>query len=116
MAKVKKTKTARKVASVKKAKTRAPVDDHAVFDEGHTADDNARSGSINKMTQKWNALYRKAKDVDAAPYSMKKTFAPKTPIVHKVLGWGYVLANRNDRLEVLFKDGIKYLISNYKAE
>ena len=45
---------------------------------------------------------------------MKAVFEEKTAILHKVLGWGYILSNRNDRLEVLFKDGIKYLISNYK--
>jgi hypothetical protein len=45
---------------------------------------------------------------------MRGSFEERTAIVHKVLGWGYILANRNDRLEVLFKDGIKYLISNYK--
>jgi hypothetical protein len=36
-------------------------------------------------------------------------------LMHKVLGWGFVLSNLNDRLEVLFKDGIKVLISNYKS-
>lgn len=63
---------------------------------------------------KWNSLYKKAQQMDVKPYNMKAVFEEKTAIMHKVLGWGYILANRNDRLEVLFKDGIKYLISNYK--
>ena len=33
----------------------------------------------------------------------------------KVLGWGFILKNDNDRLEVLFETGIRMLISNYKS-
>jgi hypothetical protein len=66
------------------------------------------------MAAKWSQLYKKADSTETAPYNMKQVFAEKTAIIHKVLGWGYIMANRNDRLEVLFKDGIKYLISNYK--
>ncbi len=66
------------------------------------------------LSSKWNTLYKKAEQIEAKPYNMKAVFEEKTAITHKVLGWGYILANRNDRLEVLFKDGIKYLISNYK--
>lgn len=69
----------------------------------------------NQLSQKWSALYRKTQDVQAKPYNMRQSYEAKTPIMHKVLGWGYILTNRNDRLEVLFKDGIRYLISNYKA-
>lgn len=66
------------------------------------------------LAQKWTALFKKSDAIEAKPYNMKAIYNEKTAIVHKVLGWGYILANRNDRLEVLFKDGIKYLISNYK--
>src|SRR5262249_25539570 len=66
------------------------------------------------MAQKWTALFKKAETIESKPYNMKATYVEKTAIVHKILGWGYIMANRNDRLEVLFKDGIKYLISNYK--
>lgn len=66
------------------------------------------------LSGKWGTLYKKAEQIESKPYNMKAVFEEKTAIVHKVLGWGYILANRNDRLEVLFKDGIKYLISNYK--
>lgn len=66
------------------------------------------------MAQKWTSLYRKSESIEAKPYNMRQAFNEKTAIVHDVLGWGYILANRNDRLEVLFKDGIRYLISNYK--
>jgi len=69
--------------------------------------------AASALAQKWGALYKKAEQIDSKPYNMKSVFEERTAIVHKVLGWGYILANRNDRLEVLFKDGIKYLISNY---
>jgi hypothetical protein len=70
--------------------------------------------AASALAAKWATLYRKAEQIDAKPYNMKGIFEEKTAITHKVLGWGYILANRNDRLEVLFKDGIKHLISNYK--
>ena len=70
--------------------------------------------AASALAAKWATLYKKAEQIDAKPYNMKAVFEEKTAIVHKVLGWGYILANRNDRLEVLFKDGIKHLISNYK--
>lgn len=70
--------------------------------------------AVSALAQKWSALFKKSEQIEAKPYNMKSVFEEKTAIVHKVLGWGYILANRNDRLEVLFKDGIKYLISNYK--
>ncbi len=70
--------------------------------------------AASALAQKWISLFKKAEQIEAKPYNMKAVFEEKTAIVHKVLGWGYILANRNDRLEVLFKDGIKYLISNYK--
>jgi hypothetical protein len=70
--------------------------------------------STGPMAQKWTSLFKKAEAIESQPYNMRATYEEKTAIVHKILGWGYILANRNDRLEVLFKDGIKYLISNYK--
>jgi hypothetical protein len=70
--------------------------------------------AASALAQKWSTLYKRAEQIESKPYNMKAQFEEKTAIMHKVLGWGYILANRNDRLEVLFKDGIKYLISNYK--
>jgi hypothetical protein len=71
--------------------------------------------AANQLSAKWSSLYKKAESIEAKPYSMKSVYEEKTAILHKILGWGYILANKNDRLEVLFKDGIKYLISNYKS-
>lgn len=74
----------------------------------------AAEEAMGKLTGKWNSLFKKAEEIKAAPYSMKNSYESKTAIHHKILGWGYILENKNDRLEVLFKDGIKFLISNYK--
>ncbi len=70
--------------------------------------------ATSALAQKWSTLFKKSQQIESKPYNMKSSFEEKTAIVHKILGWGYILANRNDRLEVLFKDGIRYLISNYK--
>jgi hypothetical protein len=75
----------------------------------------AAAESLSKLGQKWTTLFKKFND-SAIPYNVSGSYEAKTPIMHKVLGWGYVLANKNDRLEVLFRDGIKYLISNYKRD
>ena len=100
----------RPAASVEKAAASAPAKAKA----RKISIDINPSEAASALSQKWNTLYKKAEQIDAKPYNMKAVFEEKTDIVHKVLGWGYILANRNDRLEVLFKDGIKYLISNYK--
>lgn len=71
--------------------------------------------AASALAAKWTALNKKSDQIESKPYNMKAVFEEKTAIVHKLLGWGYILANRNDRLEVLFKDGIKHLISNYKT-
>lgn len=64
---------------------------------------------------KWKELHDKYKGVKAVPYRMSETFEERTPLDHKVLGWGFILSVVNDRLEVLFETGIKQLISNYKS-
>lgn len=77
-------------------------------------DAHAGEGS-EALAQKWAALYRKSEQIEAKPYNMRSIYDEKTAIMHKVLGWGYILSNRNHRLEVLFEQGIKVLISNYKS-
>ncbi len=64
---------------------------------------------------KWADLFEKYKQVKPVNYSMRDAFEANQPIQHKVLGWGWVMSSENDRLEVLFKDGKKVLISNYKS-
>lgn len=64
---------------------------------------------------KWLEAYEKHKAEKPAPYDMKAQFESNRPIQHKILGWGWILSNENDRLEVLFKDGKRMLISNYQS-
>ncbi len=63
--------------------------------------------------QKWAQLFNKSKKLAPVDYKMSQKYEAETPILHKVLGWGFILSNQNDRLEVLFQDGVKVLISNY---
>lgn len=74
----------------------------------------ARAEALNEETKKWLELKEKHGKDKASHYSMSSSFEALTPIQHKVLGWGYILTNNNDRLEVLFETGKKVLISNYK--
>jgi hypothetical protein len=112
----KSAKTAAPVAgqAVEKAKKALAVAKNAKEKEKKASKQAPVIVATGPMAQKWTALFKKADAIESKPYNMKAAFNEKTAIVHKVLGWGYILANRNDRLEVLFKDGIKYLISNYK--
>lgn len=71
--------------------------------------------STPENKKKWRELREKFAKERAHVYSMSAQFEANQPIEHKVLGWGYILANNNDRLEVLFESGLKMLISNYKS-
>lgn len=71
-----------------------------------------RNGDLEAQ---WAQLKEKYKALKPAAYKMSESFEARTPILHKVLGWGFIITNQNDRLEVLFQQGIKFLISNYKA-
>ncbi len=71
-----------------------------------------RNGDLEAQ---WAQLKEKYKALKPVAYKMSESFEARTPILHKVLGWGFIITNQNDRLEVLFQQGIKFLISNYKA-
>ncbi len=68
-----------------------------------------------QLVKKWNSLLKQVETIETVKYNMKNTFKPETGLKHKTLGWGFILSNTNDRLEVLFEGGIKNLISNYKS-
>lgn len=74
------------------------------IERGNAADEKA----------KWQELYKRYGKEKAVVYKMTEAFDALKPLQHKVLGWGFVLSNENNRLEVLFENGIKMLISNYK--
>jgi hypothetical protein len=72
-------------------------------------------GNVNDEKAKWAELFKKYGKEKAFNYKMTETYPSLIPLQHKVLGWGFVLTNDNDRLEVLFENGIRMLISNYKS-
>jgi len=69
---------------------------------------------LNEDQIKWHELHEKYKAVKAPAYSISGQFEARTPLQHKVFGWGFILSNEYDRLEVLFEDGKRMLISNRK--
>lgn len=112
---LKKEKTAAATVEASPVTETAPVEKPAAKTRTRKISVEVAAGEAAGLVQKWNSLFKKADQIESKPYNMRGIFEEKTAITHKVLGWGYILANRNDRLEVLFKDGIKFLISNYKA-
>jgi hypothetical protein len=72
-------------------------------------------GNLADEKAKWQELFKRYGKDKAVNYKMSDEFQALKPIAHKVLGWGFVLTNENNRLEVLFENGIKVLISNYKS-
>jgi hypothetical protein len=76
----------------------------------------AAATALEEANQKWLELKEKFSSEKAVKYSMEKRFETNKPIEHPVLGWGFVMNIINDRLEVLFKDGVRVLISNYSQK
>lgn len=72
--------------------------------------------SLNGQSAKWLQFYKKYGNLEALEYDMTQQFEEKKPIQHPKLGWGFVISIVNDRLEVLFQEGIKTLISNYNPD
>ena len=106
------TGEAKKVAPVKPApKTKA----EKAIQAAETAEKIKIDKNMTEEQAKWAEMYNKYKDVQTTNYDMKATFKAATPLQHKVLGWGWIVSNENDRLEVLFKDGKRMLISNYRG-
>ena len=71
-------------------------------------------GNLTDEKAKWQELNKRYGKDKAQPYKMTDIFESMKPVQHKILGWGFVLTNENNRLEVLFENGIKMFISNYK--
>ncbi len=68
-----------------------------------------------RLREKWEELHGLSEGQSAKKYVMTEDFEANMAIEHASLGWGYVLSSQNNRLEVLFEQGIKVLISNYKG-
>jgi hypothetical protein len=108
-------KSVARITSQKKAKKEAEVAPQAPALSTLSPREQAKALLEQKtLGLKWQALHVKAKQIPTVGYNMKNAYEKQTAITHKTLGWGFIMDSRNGRLEVLFKDGIKYLISNYK--
>ncbi len=76
----------------------------------------AQAAATNaEENRQWQEFKDKYDGEKVAQYSMKAAFQAQQAIQHKILGWGFILSNVNDRLEVLFESGKKILISNYQG-
>ena len=67
---------------------------------------------LQENEKKWDSFYKKAKGIKPLPFAISREFPAKTPINHSLFGWGWVISNKNDRLEVIFKDKVRKLLSN----
>ncbi len=94
---------------------KGPAEAEKVAQEKKKKKDDLKIDRNGDIEAQWAALKEKTKVIKPVPYKMTERYEARGPLQHKVLGWGYILSNQNDRLEVLFQEGIKFLISNYKA-
>ena len=99
--------------TVKPVKEKAPKKVAAPKPKKLTRAEIKKQEQVSEMTAKWMGWQKKAKDMEPAVYKMSGVYEERTPLKHSKLGWGFILSNKNHRLEVLFEGGIKYLISNY---
>ena len=68
-----------------------------------------------RLRDKWQELHTLSEGQPAKKYMITDSYESNTALDHAKLGWGYVLTSQNNRLEVLFEDGIKILVSNYEV-
>ncbi|MGH1469371.1 MAG: hypothetical protein ACRBBP_10950 [Bdellovibrionales bacterium] len=68
-----------------------------------------------RLRDKWQELHTLSEGQPAKKYKITDSYESNTALDHAKLGWGYVLTSQNNRLEVLFEEGIKVLISNYEG-
>ena len=110
-------KTAPKKAAAKKVAAKPPVDTPKKPRLTKKQRElKIKQDNLSKEDKKlWEASLKKYKDTKAVPYDMKKTYAKETILKHRDFGWGFVISESNYRLEVLFEQGRKTLISNYKV-
>ncbi len=83
-------------------------------EKAETSGKGSKAMKIEGTPEEWRKLQAKFVKDDAQTYDIKGHFEATRPLQHKVFGWGWVISNENDRLEVLFQDGKRVLISNRK--
>ncbi len=68
-----------------------------------------------QLVKKWQKLQKQYAEEKAENYAISGFFEIKTPLSHKVHGWGLVLNRRENYIDVIFETGMKTLIINYKG-
>ena len=72
------------------------------------------SPDAQEQYKRWLKLQKQLAEEKTHDYRMTEDFELKTPISHKVHGWGVVMQKRDNYIDVLFEVGLKTLIVNYK--
>lgn len=72
------------------------------------------SAEAQEQYKRWLKLQKQLAEEKTIDYRMTEDFELKTPIAHKVHGWGVVMQKRDNYIDVLFEVGLKTLIVNYK--
>jgi hypothetical protein len=119
-------KPAPKVKAAPKAKAKAAKPPKAPPKPAHTTENPATNAPISKDDfksmsadaqehyKKWLKLHKQLSVEKASEYRMTEDFELKSPLSHKVHGWGVVMQKRDNYIDVLFEAGLKTLIVNYK--
>lgn len=71
--------------------------------------------ALTEDYKKWLEYQDLHGDERPQKYTMAGQFEAQKPIEHPKFGWGFVISNIEDRLEVLFDSGVRFLISNRKS-
>ena len=110
------TSTSTSKSSKKKVKKKASTEvDTKVKKKRMTKAEREAKEEADKLKEKWNELNALSEGQPAKKYKLSEDFETNIAIDHPKMGWGYVLNSQNNRIEVLFEEGIKVLISNYKG-
>ncbi len=118
--KVKKT-AAKKTKKAKKAPVRltnkpvATIENPQLNEPITREDFKNMSPEAQEHYKRWLKLNKQLADEAPQEYRMSEDYEIKTPLQHKVHGWGVVMQKRDNYIDVIFENGIKTLIVNYKA-
>ena len=109
----KKSKAPAKKAPAKKAPAKKVTSDKK---PNLTKKQEVKKTLVSKEDRKaFEAYFKKYQDLKPVSYDMKKSYQEGIALKHASFGWGFVVSSINNRLEVVFEEGRKILISNYKA-
>lgn len=109
-----KKKTSKKAAAAEGEDTPKTLTKKAPKKKRITKAEREAAEEAARLKEKWEELNQLSEGQASKKYILTSEFPPNTGLDHPKFGWGYVLSSHNNRLEVLFHEGIKVLISNYK--